>query len=59
MSHGHTFSRFDFLIYNNDMIKFYVVRHGQTDYNKIHRIQGRLDVPLNEVGLKQAKMINY
>lgn len=32
-----------------------VVRHGETDWNKKYLIQGRLDVPLNEVGRKQAE----
>lgn len=39
------------------MTKFYIVRHGQTDYNKEKRFQGRLDIPLNETGLAQAKEI--
>lgn len=39
------------------MTKFYIVRHGQTDYNKDHKIQGRLDIQLNESGLEQAKKI--
>ena len=37
------------------MTKFYIVRHGQTDFNKALRIQGSLDNPLNETGKKQAK----
>ena len=32
----------------------YIVRHGQTDYNVIGRYGGRIDVPLNEEGIKQA-----
>ena len=39
------------------MTKFYIVRHGQTDYNKEHKLQGRLDIPLNETGMEQAKTI--
>ena len=39
------------------MTKFYIVWHGQTDYNKSHRIQGKLDVPLNGVGKEQARKI--
>ena len=28
-----------------------LVRHGETEYNKTHRYQGALDIPLNETGL--------
>lgn len=31
------------------------VRHGETDLNKQNIMQGRLDEPLNEKGIKQAK----
>ena len=33
----------------------YIVRHGQTDYNVEGRYGGRIDVPLNDVGIKQAQ----
>ena len=33
----------------------YVVRHGLTDYNIQKIYQGRVDVPLNEEGRKQAE----
>lgn len=36
-------------------MKIYVTRHGQTDYNKKKLMQGRSDIPLNEVGLQQAR----
>lgn len=32
-----------------------VVRHGETAWNAEHRVQGQLDVPLNAVGLAQAR----
>ena len=35
-------------------MKIYVFRHGETDWNAQHRIQGRTDVPLNENGIRQA-----
>jgi broad specificity phosphatase PhoE len=34
--------------------KLYFVRHGETDWNAERRLQGRLDVPLNALGRKQA-----
>ena len=37
------------------MSKIYIIRHGQTDLNKNHVLQGRVDEPLNEDGLRQAK----
>jgi probable phosphoglycerate mutase len=34
--------------------KLYLVRHGQTEWNVESRIQGHLDSPLTEYGVKQA-----
>lgn len=35
-----------------------VVRHGQTDWNIIKRLQGRENVPLNEVGHAQSELLS-
>ena len=36
---------------------FYIVRHGETDFNTdpVPRIRGRVTVPLNEQGVQHAK----
>ena len=39
------------------MTRFILVRHGETDWNKEHRIQGHADAPLNSDGIAQAKSI--
>lgn len=35
-------------------MKIWLVRHGQTNLNKVKLMQGRTDEPLNETGLAQA-----
>ncbi len=35
----------------------YLIRHGETEWNKIKRIQGNLDIPLNDLGRAQATQI--
>jgi broad specificity phosphatase PhoE len=37
--------------------RVYLVRHGETDFNREHRLQGALDVPLNKVGIAQARRL--
>ena len=37
--------------------KLFIVRHGETDFNKLGIVQGSgVDSPLNETGLEQARM---
>ena len=36
------------------MPTIYYIRHGETDWNAEGRLQGALDVPLNDLGRKQA-----
>ncbi len=35
-------------------MKLTLIRHGETDWNKIRKIQGQLDIPLNLFGVQQA-----
>lgn len=35
--------------------RFFFLRHGETDWNRAHRAQGRSDVPLNDRGRDQAR----
>lgn len=34
-----------------------IVRHGETAWNAEHRVQGQLDIPLNQIGLRQAQAV--
>ena len=33
----------------------YIIRHGKTDWNALHKLQGRTDVPLSEEGRRMAE----
>src|SRR5262245_20482819 len=39
------------------MTDFLLARHGETDWNREHRVQGHTDVPLNAAGLGQARVL--
>jgi broad specificity phosphatase PhoE len=42
---------------NAVMTSIYLVRHGQTAWNKEEIFRGRTDVPLDETGLRQAELV--
>ncbi len=37
-------------------MKLYIIRHGETDWNKERRLQGQSDTMLNEYGIELAKI---
>ncbi|MFV9504721.1 MAG: histidine phosphatase family protein [Oscillochloridaceae bacterium umkhey_bin13] len=38
-------------------MRLIIVRHGESEWNRIHRYQGQLDAPLSELGLQQAQAL--
>lgn len=39
------------------MTRLYLVRHGETEWNKASRVQGRTDTELSNVGIMQARKL--
>ena len=39
------------------MADIFLVRHGETAWNRELRFQGQIDVPLNDLGLTQAQRL--
>ncbi len=41
------------------MVRFYIVRHGQTLLNSLDRAQGWADSPLTEAGKQKCRPLNW
>ena len=39
------------------MMDLLLIRHGETAWNRVRRMQGHIDIPLNEVGQRQAQAL--
>lgn len=39
------------------MSELWLIRHGETEWNRQRRVQGSVDIPLNEVGRQQAELL--
>ena len=39
------------------MASIYLVRHGETEWNRLGRAQGRTDIPINDEGRRQAALL--
>ncbi len=40
-------------------MQIYVIRHGETEWNKEEIFRGRKDIPLNETGKRQAEWVGF
>lgn len=40
-------------------MSFFLLRHGQTDWNVIDRCQGHTDIPLNDTGKKRIEQVAF
>ena len=39
------------------MTRFFLIRHGQTGWNREARFRGRVDIELDEAGMRQAEAV--
>jgi len=42
---------------NDNLTRFYIVRHGETEMNRYKLVQGQLDSPLTEKGISQVEEV--
>ena len=40
-------------------MRLFIVRHGETDYNRNRMMQGYHEIPLNELGIRQATLLAH
>jgi len=40
-----------------DVVRFYLVRHGESTWNRAHRVQGQLDLPLAPKGVVESEQL--
>ena len=40
-------------------MRMIIVRHGESEWNRIHRYQGQADAPLSELGVRQAEALAH
>jgi phosphoserine phosphatase len=38
-------------------MRMIIVRHGESEWNRIHRYQGQIDAPLSELGIRHAHLL--
>ena len=38
-------------------MKLYLIRHGQTEWNRSRKLQGQADIPLNSAGRAEAEKL--
>jgi probable phosphoglycerate mutase len=43
--------------HKSSAIRILLIRHGETEWNRIHRFQGRIDITLNQGGVDQAQAL--
>ena len=45
-----------FFVITGGKMEIYLIRHGETEWNTLRKLQGRSDTELNEVGIQLAQL---